>query len=277
MREYFLTPIAEDLPAPDHTQIKPRCFVCKKFPVCNIREDYLKTAKLIQNILGDPQEDFQLNWDCNCSPIIYGTKIANYSEYFPGKVNLAGQEFPATIKDAAYRNLDFVCIRYCSNEGYYIDFTAEWKDNQYQISKGKEVYYNLTFELTLSSLNELLDGLNRWRTDNTKEDNNDGEKEIINTTYFSAVLNCNFYEYEKGLTMEEGIRRIIAEFPDGVPLKDGSYYHLATFHYENGKVECFNPFKNKVAFAPMPYPVYVPPHVCNKKPIKRGEMSNENF
>ena len=131
--------------------------------------------------------------------------------------------------------------------------------------------------MTLSSLNELLDGLNRWRTDNTKEDNNDGEKEIINTTYFSAVLNCNFYEYEKGLTMEEGIRRIIAEFPNGVPLKDGSYYHLATFHYENGKVECFNPFKNKIAFAPMPYPVYVPPHVCNKKPIKRGEMSNENF
>ena len=43
MKEYFLTPIEIKEP-PRHTQIHPRCYTCKKFPVCNLREDYLKTA-----------------------------------------------------------------------------------------------------------------------------------------------------------------------------------------------------------------------------------------
>jgi hypothetical protein len=46
MKEMFLTPIHIPEPPP-HTQIHPRCFTCKKFPVCNLREDYLKTAFLI--------------------------------------------------------------------------------------------------------------------------------------------------------------------------------------------------------------------------------------
>jgi hypothetical protein len=46
MKERFLTPIKVDEP-PRHTQIHPRCFTCKKFPVCRIREDYLKTAELM--------------------------------------------------------------------------------------------------------------------------------------------------------------------------------------------------------------------------------------
>ena len=84
------------------------------------------------------------------------------------------------------------------------------------------------------------------------------EIDIINTTYFSAQLNCDFYEWEKGLTESEGIRRIIAEYPDGIRLKDGSYYHLATYHIEPGKIPCYHPQNGKVAFAPFPYPVYCP-------------------
>lgn len=82
--------------------------------------------------------------------------------------------------------------------------------------------------------------------------------DVINTTYFSANLNCDFYEYEKGLTEEEGIRRMIAHYPKGIPCKDGSYYHLATFHIEPYKVPMYHPENGKVAFAPIPYPVFVP-------------------
>lgn len=52
MSKYF-EPI--DLPVPPlHTQVKVPCATCTKFPVCNLREDCLKTAYLIQEILGDP-------------------------------------------------------------------------------------------------------------------------------------------------------------------------------------------------------------------------------
>ena len=60
-KEPLLVPIKEELPPPEHTEIRPRCFICKHFPVCNIREDYLKTAKLIQEILGDPCEKYEMS------------------------------------------------------------------------------------------------------------------------------------------------------------------------------------------------------------------------
>lgn len=57
MKEIFLTPI--DVPKPPHhTQIQVRCFTCKHFPVCLIKKDYLKTAVLIEGILGNPQKDY---------------------------------------------------------------------------------------------------------------------------------------------------------------------------------------------------------------------------
>lgn len=272
MREYFLTPIEEDIPAPRHTQIKPRCFTCKKFPVCNLREDYLKTAYLIQEVIGDPQDDFALNWDCNCSPILSGIKFDNPETYFPSTVELIDQG-EGTFMDAAYKDLDTICVRYRSEEGYFIDFLVTWKDNSYSVAPGVEAYYKLDFEMSISSISEIVTGAEIWREEMTRENE---ERDVINTTHFYAKLECRFYEWEKGLTEEEGIKRLIAEFPNGVPLKDGKYYHLATFHIENGKIPCFKPCQDKVAFAPMPYPVYVPPHVCKTEPVKRGDMSNGN-
>lgn len=175
MREYFITPIDDDLPAPHHTELVPRCFTCSKFPVCNLRSDYLKTAQLIENIIGNPQEDYQLDWKCSC------------------------------------------------------------------------------------------DSVEEEEEEETAEDGT----EAINTTYFSARLDCYFYEQQKGLSPYDGVRRMIAEFPNGIPMSDGTYYHLATYHFEKDKVPCYNPFGNKVAFAPMPY------CSCNcKKPtVKRGDLN----
>lgn len=44
----------EVISPPEHTQIKPRCFDCANWEICRIKDDYLKTVTLIQNILGDP-------------------------------------------------------------------------------------------------------------------------------------------------------------------------------------------------------------------------------
>lgn len=57
---------------------------------------------------------------------------------------------------------------------------------------------------------------------------------------------------------------MIAFFPNDIPCKDGTYYHLATFHIEPHKVPCYHPENGKVAFAPMPYPVFIPPR-CKKR------------
>lgn len=59
MNEYLLS-LIPDMPPPRHTHIKPRCFTCKKFPVCCLREDYLKTVKLMENVLGNPCQSFEL-------------------------------------------------------------------------------------------------------------------------------------------------------------------------------------------------------------------------
>lgn len=140
--------------------------------------------------------------------------------------------------EAAYKDLDTICVRYSTTEGYFVDFLVKWEKDSYSVATGIEAYYGLEFELAISSVSEIINGAETWRAEETEDSE---EKDIINTTYFSARLDCQFYEWEKGLTEEEGIKRMIAEYPNGVPLKDGSYYHMATFHIEDGKVPCFRP------------------------------------
>jgi len=120
---------------------------------------------------------------------------------------------------------------------------------------------------------ELAVGLEGWRTEMEEAEKESEDLDVINTTYFSAKLECDFYEWEKGLTEAEGIKRIIAAFPNGVPCKDGTYYHLATFHIEPHKVPCYHPENGKVAFAPMPLPAFIPRPVQKISPPKRrGDM-----
>lgn len=59
-RVRFLTPIKVKTPPYNSKVHWPRCFTCEKFEVCNLRSDYLKTLLLIENILGNPQEDLLL-------------------------------------------------------------------------------------------------------------------------------------------------------------------------------------------------------------------------
>lgn len=101
--------------------------------------------------------------------------------------------------------------------------------------------------------------------------------DIINTTHFSALLNCDFYKPIRGLTPEEGMKRIIAKFPDGVPCGDGLYYHLETLHIEPYKRAWWNPNAGKVAFVPMSYPVFVPTPCKKKKVFRREDLKDENF
>ena len=59
MKEVFLTPIEMPKP-PHHTQVQVKCFTCKHFPVCLIKRDYIRTAVLIEGILGDPPKNYEV-------------------------------------------------------------------------------------------------------------------------------------------------------------------------------------------------------------------------
>lgn len=276
---YFLTPIKVCEP-PEHTKIKNiRCFTCKKFPVCNIRDDYLKTVSLIENIIGDPQEDRKLNWyncKCGCIDNFYGYFFYDHEKYFPNETKIIFNEKEETGRffEAKFRNSDFVQFIYEVNN-YLILFNAVYnKDkDEYTISEGVEIFYKEDATLLQDDINVIKENLLLWREMILEKEKQ--EIDIINTTYFSAQLNCDFYEWEKGLTESEGIRRIIAEYPDGIQLKDGSYYHLATYHIEAGKIPCYHPQNGKVAFAPFPYPVYCPTP-CKpmpRPPRRRGDIN----
>ena len=260
MKECFLTPIRIPEPPP-HTQIPVKCFTCKKFPVCKLREDYLKTALLMQRVLGDPQEDRELGWfDCKCGrlPGFKGYNFHKPENYFPSEITTT-DEVEGKYLDAKWRNLDLAQFIYII-DGYYVQFDAIWnkRTKEFDLSTGKEVYYGIPYVLNDESYAEVAVGLECWREDMEEKEKENQHYDVINTTHFSAGLNCEFYEWEKGLSEQDGIKRVIQQYPHGVPCKDGTYYHLATFHYEPYKVPLYHPNNGQVAYAPMAYPVFVP-------------------
>lgn len=70
---------------PKHTQVQIRCLNCSHFPTCNIRSDYMKTAMLIQRILGDPQQDYELSEEDGG---FYGIPFPEPTTYFQRLLSL---------------------------------------------------------------------------------------------------------------------------------------------------------------------------------------------
>ncbi|MGM9858070.1 MAG: hypothetical protein ACI311_02320 [Bacilli bacterium] len=423
--EHCLTPIKEPMLPPPHTRVHVKCFTCKKFPVCNIRADYLRTALLIENILGRPCENLELN--C-IHPDFKGISIPFGSDYMPEKIltkadkegtffalkaedvnhynfiygvdkcqvmfsaeyvesitsfgtdisdeelfnllPLDGITYPAkteTIDMIKYHYLpvgintylsDYNQIRKIINsvesgdfsvtlpigfKGIFGNFNGEERyPTKEEIEQDPELILNgLTSAILIIPLQKLNNKLfladritfkigpwtetgtwdsvfRTWElkfsmeesekifnylntvtnnghfeinegTDlfykNIKSEISDKDKElinkalleireiiinqqpktVINTTAFHADLQCKFYEWERGLNEEEGIKRLMLKYPHGIPIDDKEYYHLETIHIEPGKVPCYHPFNGTPTFMPMPYPVYIPPK-CEHKP-----------
>lgn len=423
--EHCLTPISEPMLPPPHTKVHVKCFTCKKFPVCNVRADYLRTALLIENILGRPCENLELH--C-IHPDFKGTSIPFGNDYMPEKiVTKAGKEgtyfalkaedvnhynfiygvdkcqimfkaeyiesetsfctdvsdeelfkllpldnitYPAkteTVSMINYHYLpvgintylsDYNQIRKIINsidngefsvtlpigfKGIFGNFNGEeryptkeeieqdpelilngltsailiiplkkvnnklflsdritfkispwtetgtwdavfrtWelkfsteesenifnylntvvKDGHFEISEGTDLFYkNIKSEISEKDKELINKALLEIREIIISQQ----PKTIINTTAFHADLQCKFYEWERGLNEEEGIKRLMLKYPHGIPIDDKEYYHLETIHIEPGKVPCYHPFNGTPTFMPMPYPVYIPPK-CEHKP-----------
>ena len=244
------------VPPPSHTQVRVPCATCTKFPVCNLREDMLKTVYLVQQVLGDPQED-RLATECDCHFGGYDFEdITIFPETITGK-DSKDKEVEGKLLKAKYRDKDTIQILYNINN-YHVMFQLDWdkEEEKYIVSSGKELYYNLLYTASEESVTALQAAPTEWREEMIKKEEDTEDVEVINTTYFSANLNCDFYEYQKGLTEEEGWRRIELQYAK-TPVESDKIQHLLTYHIEPKRVP-YEDLRHSNSPMPILYPVYIP-------------------
>lgn len=93
------------------------------------------------------------------------------------------------------------------------------------------------------------------------------DKDVINTTPFSAILNCKYYATKNNNIAIKNPNKFT-----NYNLDDEKYYHVATFHKEPSKVEEYcQGYRPPVGFYPylIPAPAPKPP---KKPPIKRDDQ-----
>lgn len=68
--------------------------------------------------------------------------------------------------------------------------------------------------------------------------------DLINTTHFSASLNCELYDYNNK-KFEDSIKELLKKYPHGIPISDDDreLYHIATYHCE----PCHVPFSSLIS------------------------------
>ena len=268
---YVYEPINVPEP-PRHTQITPRCFTCSKWEVCNLRSDYMKTAMLIQNILGDPQQDYELREEDGG---FYGFNFVDPSIYFP-QTFVIDEETTANFLSAKYVNKNFVRVLYEINK-YYYQFVFFWIDTgHYEVTIGKELYYGLLLKMPDEVAEEIEANLMLWRREMEEREAAAEEGDLINTTFFSATLNCQFYDFDKTATSEEKLHRMELQCTYPYPWHK---HHLATFHFENEKVP---ELSSKFSPVPVLYPVFIKEKEDKKhkhhKSIRREDFNaNHDF
>lgn len=265
----FLNPILEQLPPPPHTKIEVKCFTCQHFDICNIRQDYLQTALLFQRVLGDPDENYELSGEPPVPlPGFIGIIIEDAATIFPATIATTDAE-SGTFYMAKFDTLDNVrCVYMFGNYYVMMTYTYNTTSEEYDLVKSEEVFYNIQYTLDQTSLDNLQLTLLAWRED--AEENPPPEPSVINTTAFSGELKCKFYDWIRNMSYIEGLKRIAAKYPNGIPLDDNDhYYHIATYHYEPNGVSSYTP--RTPAYLPLPYPIYIPPKT-KRAPIRRGDL-----
>lgn len=141
------------------------------------------------------------------------------------------------------------------------------------IPVGKEIYYEMSCGLTEDDDYELLKlGLATLKEDIEDVESKTKKPEIINTTAFSAQLDCKYYEWEKGLTYEDGIQRMMMPPPEDDFAK---FKHISTYHVEQEGVPNYYHYPAPPKFYPMPFYFEPPKKDCHcPPPHTRDEMND---
>lgn len=254
-----LFPIPPQLPPPTHTQIQPRCFTCKHFEMCQFKKDYLKTITLVQKDLGCPSFDYEWTNNYITIPKFIGFPLMNQDEYFPKEIEFNNSDNKGKLWLAKFNGINYVNVVYKVKKYYILIQLKYSKETElYELKSCEEAFYHLEYELSEKSLEEIQLGLVEWREViiNAVAPPPPSPRDIINTTHFSANLNCDLYEWNKK-SFEDSVNELMQKYPNGIPIEDDGkhFYHIATYH---------------VACGPVPYsPLYFPKEEKKKCPPKR--------
>lgn len=270
----ILLPLPPQLP-PKHTQVQPRCFTCKHFEMCGFKKDYLKTVTLIQNKLGAPAQDYEATTNYILIPNFVGFVFYNEDKYFPKHIEFDNSDFGGDLFLAKFNGINYVNVVYLERNHYILIQLIYSKDSElYELKSCEDAFYGVKYELNQKSLEEIQLGLVEWREMiiNAKMPPPPPKPEVINTTHFSAMLNCDMYEWNKE-TFEQAINRLKREYPWGIPMDPDRHgvYHIATFHIE-GKEVPYSPCFDEVALAKGPKFIAPPAKKSHKPPKRFGDM-----
>ena len=141
-------------------------------------------------------------------------------------------------------------------------YVFQWTDTfeRYEFTIGREIYYGLHYDLNPETVELIIANLPEWREEQIRKEEEAKKKEVINTTYFSAQLNCRAYKQAK-------------PHKPHCPGENG-YHHIATYHYEDEPV----PLYQIPQMPPMAYPCFVPAEPKPKpkpKPRRRGDINED--
>lgn len=270
-RPPILAPCHESVP-PSHTQIQPRCFTCCHFEMCKYKKDYLKMITIMQKDLGAPQKDYELTNKYIEIPHFVGFPFADWDKYLPKEVIFDNSDNKGKIFSAKFNGINFVNIVYKDCKYFILlQFVYNAEDKIYELESCKEAFYCVEYELNKKSIEEIQTGLTKWREViiNAKMPAPlppPPHKDIIDTTHFSASLNCDMYEWNKD-SYEDAIKKMIKKYPHGIPIDENgkALYHIITYHIENGEVPYAPLFveretrQTKYYFPPKPFRPSKPP------------------
>lgn len=272
----ILSPLPPHLLPPAHTQIKPRCFTCKHFEMCQYKKDYLKTIQLIQHTLGAPCHNEELTQKYITIPDFIGFPLMNQEKYFPEIAKFKNDDHEGKLFLSKFNGINYINIIYLiKNQYILIQLKYSKQSELYELISCKEPFYDITYELSEKTLDKIQEGLIDWReiAINAKKPPPPPKKDIINTTHFSALLECDMYDWT-GCSFEDEIKKLIKKYPHGVPIDEHgrSLYHIATYHIEDGEVP-YAPllFKDKTECTPQ-YIAPQPPKKNTYSPKRRGDL-----
>lgn len=274
-RPPLLAPIPPRIP-PKHTQVQPRCFTCEHFEMCAFKQDYLKTVTLIQNCLGAPSYDYEWTTKYITIPDFIGLPIINEDKFFPKEVVFDNSDNKGKLFLSKFNGINYVNVVYKDTK-YYILIQLKYNTETklYEVKSCQEAFYKVKYELNKDSLEEIQLGLMEWREIiiNSPAVPPPPKKDIINTTHFSAVLDCDMYSWNRD-SFDDAIKKLIKKYPNGIPIgPDGrALYHIATYHVAEWEVPYAPLYYNEVDKKKLVN--YIPPQPAkqSKPPKRRGDM-----
>lgn len=244
--------------------------------MCKYKTDYLKTLALVQKDLGSPSIDYELTHRYITIPNFVGFSFPNEEKYLPKEVEFDNSDDNGKLFMAKFNGINYVNIVYTVKHYYVLlQLVYNYDTKLYELKSCKDAFYDVDYELSEDSLTTLQVDLDDWRpiiiNAKAPAPYEKPRHDVIDTTHFSANLNCELYEWNKE-DYDDSVRKLMNRYPKGIPVSDDGriLYHIHTYHIENGEVP-YSPLYVKDPEFEEP-PRYIPPQKPKpKKSLKRRD------